>query len=136
MTGCVYKCFSGDELVYVGQSSNVRRRMAGHMSRSQWTARVTEIEIFTYATRADAMDAEQASIFFEMPFENERVYKSRITPMLEKMKAGEIEDFPWEMRRLGLGIDPVRVPFHNWKSKAFKGFQPTEKPITKGDSDG
>jgi hypothetical protein len=57
--------------IYVGVTSNLRHRLRAHSRKWWWTAVVPELcEFGPYLTRAEAEDAEKASIRFYQPAMN------------------------------------------------------------------
>jgi len=63
----VYELFDADEnLLYVGVSENLRRRLVGHRSTSPWFPRVTRARVRRFPTRAEA-EAEEHRLHTTTP---------------------------------------------------------------------
>ena len=57
-------------LLYVGVSLSAVTRMRGHRNVSSWYDQITRVEIETYRTRREALDAEKKAILLEGPLYN------------------------------------------------------------------
>jgi len=58
----VYKCYNGDELLYIGKSSKPDRRMAQHRSTSSWCRKGTRVDISWFDCEAEASANEAKEI--------------------------------------------------------------------------
>ena len=68
------------------------------------------------------LDNEKRLAVFSGLFESGKLFEKGSVPEVVKM----LNDADKKAKAMST------QSFHNWKSKAFKGFQPAEKPITKG----
>jgi predicted GIY-YIG superfamily endonuclease len=109
MISYVYKCLGkNDNLIYVGQSSDVKQRISGHRSTKHWFHEVKFIEIVPYKNREDALSAEQAVIHLEHPQENELGHTCRVKPALQRLLDGRDEELPWEKSRIDMELEIQR----------------------------
>lgn len=70
MGAILYRMYDqADELLYVGITTNIERRIDKHRRRSFWDS-VDRIELEHFATRLDATDAETLAIATERPVFN------------------------------------------------------------------
>jgi predicted GIY-YIG superfamily endonuclease len=66
----VYICWADDELVYVGMSGQLGRRLASHKVRSGWWGAIDGIDVEWYPSRATAYNRELEIICRYQPWEN------------------------------------------------------------------
>lgn len=67
----VYRHFDqGGNLLYVGMSGSVFRRLQSHIHQSHWAGQVARIEIQHCASRAEAAEVERQAIRTERPAHN------------------------------------------------------------------
>jgi hypothetical protein len=64
-------------LLYVGQTISAWGRSADHLKRAGWRARIALIAIEPFATREEALAAEEEAIRAEYPKYNVRLNRSR-----------------------------------------------------------
>jgi len=62
---------SGDRLLYVGITVDIKRRFREHSKFSSWWAEVDRFDVQLFPTRADALSAESAAIQSELPAHNQ-----------------------------------------------------------------
>jgi predicted GIY-YIG superfamily endonuclease len=87
MTHYVYRCYdAADRLLYVGCTQDVGARIAVHMASGHNPAsrvlifRMARHEVVTYATEAEAKQAERDAIYNEAPLANLHHQRVRETP--------------------------------------------------------
>lgn len=70
----LYRHYDQDgTLLYVGITSNVKRRMEGHRRSATWIERIDHIETEVFPTRRDALAAERQAINSEGPLFNKKI---------------------------------------------------------------
>ena len=69
---CVYYCWAGDELLYIGTSRNPMVRYRHHGYGSRWWPRVDAVDIEWFDTRGEAEAIERAAIERYRPTHNSR----------------------------------------------------------------
>lgn len=75
----LYRHFNSDgELLYVGVSLSAINRLGQHKEHSKWFSTITKVEIQSYATREEALDAEAIAINSERPKYNKRMSSTRL----------------------------------------------------------
>jgi predicted GIY-YIG superfamily endonuclease len=67
---CVYVCWSGDELVYVGTTRYLQKRQGDHSAYSRWWPLVDAVDSEWYPTRKEAEAAEKELIWRYRPLHN------------------------------------------------------------------
>lgn len=68
---CVYFVHAADGTVlYIGQSSNVKRRLAAHRTQAEWWADDVTVKVVTGYSRAEARAAEALAIAEHRPPNN------------------------------------------------------------------
>jgi predicted GIY-YIG superfamily endonuclease len=71
MSGCtMYRLYSGDTLLYVGQTERLRQRLAQHKASKDWFPQVDRVVAEEYRNRTQAMGAENRAITGERPVHN------------------------------------------------------------------
>lgn len=71
MTAYVYRCFNkAGQLLYVGFTSNLSRRMSQHKAGSIWFHIVAKTDIAEFSTREEALAEERRAIYSERPLCN------------------------------------------------------------------
>lgn len=67
----VYRCYDEDgDLLYVGCSGDVEKRLAIHAKTASWVADVRNMEVEEFDSRRDALHAESRAIAAEHPYHN------------------------------------------------------------------
>jgi predicted GIY-YIG superfamily endonuclease len=77
--GFVYRAYSAaGDLLYVGVTGDVERRMSEHSARSPWYRQYARMTITGYATRAEADRAEAEALLTEWPPFNRYKVRDRL----------------------------------------------------------
>lgn len=79
----VYRCWAGEELVYVGVTDNVPRRISAHSEHSEWFPFVSRVTHESYGLRMLAEQAESVAIRTENPLFNIRGIDGRTARKME-----------------------------------------------------
>lgn len=67
----LYRCYDADwRLLYVGISYSAIQRFEQHLRKSEWSGRVSYIEIMRFPSRKEAVNAEKSAIASEFPIYN------------------------------------------------------------------
>jgi len=75
----IYRHFSKDgKLIYVGTSLSAVARLSQHKNHSPWFNDIRRVEVETFATRKEALEAEQRAIQKEQPAWN--IHHKKIIP--------------------------------------------------------
>jgi predicted GIY-YIG superfamily endonuclease len=70
MKSFVYRCWADDELIYIGVTGNVARRMLQHSEKSEWHSLMTRMTTEPFPLRILAEAAERTAIRVEQPLFN------------------------------------------------------------------
>lgn len=118
---CVYRCFDTEgRLLYVGSSSNVENRIAGHLSPAVDSPTSLELQrlydhhtVVNVATRAEAMDMERLTITQEAPLLNRQCNPQRWRNLDRRWFRVEdpiyTEAESARLRRQGAALHPVSI---------------------------
>ncbi len=100
MICCLYRHFNKDGvLLYVGATSNALLRIDQHRSTAPWYGEISRVEIEHFATRREAIHAEEVAIEKELPLHNKQKYKPRADKVVR-----DVVD--WEFQS-GVDVDAV-----------------------------
>ena len=72
MSVTVYRCYHGENLLYVGQSINPASRLRNHSLTQEWWEQIDRITLEHFATREEATEVESSVIAAEAPPMNSR----------------------------------------------------------------
>lgn len=93
MKAALYRHFDADgRLLYVGVSNCAVQRTSRHAKASRWFDRVATITVEWFASRADALAAEQRAIAVEGPSENVAFSRDLRPPMAQNPLARYMAD--------------------------------------------
>ena len=71
MTCDLYRHFDAEgRLLYVGISASAVQRLAAHKIKAPWASQISKVTVDHFATRPDALFAEQVAIRLEAPLHN------------------------------------------------------------------
>lgn len=85
MSESVYRLFdAGGDLLYIGRSNNVERRILQHRQQQPWGSSISRWSTVDYPTRQDAHQAEQRAICAEDPTYNKLRWVSPDGPLHRK----------------------------------------------------
>ncbi|MFC4588641.1 GIY-YIG nuclease family protein [Sphaerisporangium corydalis] len=88
----------GDQLIYIGITENLGRRLKRHALTQRWWHRVVRIEVELYNNRDQADAAESVAIYSENPLMNDR----KRNPQHKRVRRDWVSEEAW-MHRNSLG---------------------------------
>jgi predicted GIY-YIG superfamily endonuclease len=115
----VYRMYAGDDLIYIGSTRRLWRRLAEHRIQSWWSPTVTRVQAKLQPTIHAARREEKRAVADEMPRWN--VYDQRIFiptwnddqfgEYLERWLIHNIEAEKWHWQMFGASRIDVRLQF-------------------------
>lgn len=93
-THTLYRFWNGDQLLYVGITSDPGRRWRQHHKSKLWWGDVTAATLEHFPTRAELEAAEVAAIHAERPLHNVMHNRGHVTPARRPITQVEASDMP------------------------------------------